>query len=52
MFQVHHLVNPQSLTNPRSGIQAARQELARQRATDDLKNKLEKRPDRDELIER
>jgi hypothetical protein len=39
-------------TNVAPGIQAARQELARQRATDDLKNKLEKRPDRDELIER
>ncbi|KAJ5201389.1 uncharacterized protein N7498_006052 [Penicillium cinerascens] len=39
-------------TNVAPALQAAHQELARQRATDDLKNKLGKRPDRDQLVER
>lgn len=33
-------------------LQAAQQELERQRATDSLKKNLEKRPDREELVER
>lgn len=35
-----------------SALQSAAQELERQRATDSLKKGLEKRPDREELIER
>ena len=33
-------------------LQAARQDLDRQRAQDNLKKNLERRPDREELIER
>jgi hypothetical protein len=39
------------LTTDRA-LQSARQELDRQRATDSLKKNLEKRPDKDELVER
>ncbi|KAA8645381.1 hypothetical protein EYZ11_000420 [Aspergillus tanneri] len=39
-------------TNVAPSLQAARQELARQRTTDSLKKHLEHRPDREELIER
>lgn len=39
-------------TNVAPSLQAARQELARQRTTDSLKKHLEHRPERDELIER
>ena len=35
-----------------SSLQAAQQELARQRASDNLKKNLGRRPERDELIER
>lgn len=43
---------PSILTrNPRA-LQSAAQELERQRATDSLKKGLEKRPERDQLIER
>lgn len=35
-----------------SSLQAARQELDRQRTQDNLKKNLEKRPEREELIER
>ncbi len=35
-----------------SALQSAAQELERQRATDSLKKGLEKRPEREELIER
>lgn len=33
-------------------LQAAQQELEKQRASDNLKKHLEKRPERDELVER
>ena len=36
----------------RRSLQAAAQELERQRATDNLKKGLERRPERDELVER
>jgi hypothetical protein len=39
-------------TNVAPSLQAARQELARQRTTDSLKKHLEQRPDRDALVER
>ncbi|GES65283.1 RPEL repeat protein [Aspergillus terreus] len=39
-------------TNVAPSLQAARQELARQRTTDSLKKHLEQRPDRDVLVER
>jgi hypothetical protein len=39
-------------TNVAPALQSARQELDRQRATDSLKKNLEKRPDKDELVER
>ncbi|CAO1596233.1 hypothetical protein XANCAGTX0491_000085 [Xanthoria calcicola] len=39
-------------TNAAPALQSAAQELERQRATDSLKKGLEKRPERDELIER
>ncbi|GAB1207413.1 hypothetical protein APSETT445_006130 [Aspergillus pseudonomiae] len=39
-------------TNVAPSIQAARQELDRQRTTDSLKKHLEHRPDREELVER
>ncbi|KAH8429063.1 RPEL repeat-containing protein [Aspergillus melleus] len=39
-------------TNVAPSIQAARQELARQRASDSLKKHLEHRPEREELVER
>ncbi|KKY17979.1 putative rpel repeat protein [Phaeomoniella chlamydospora] len=39
-------------TNAAPALQAAQQELERQKATDSLKKQLEKRPDRDELVER
>jgi hypothetical protein len=35
-----------------SSLQAARQDLDRQRTQDNLKRNLEKRPEREELIER
>lgn len=35
-----------------SGLQAAQAELARQQATDSLRKHLEKRPERDELVDR
>ncbi|KAJ6185232.1 RPEL repeat protein [Penicillium mononematosum] len=38
-------------TNVAPALQSARQELDRQRATDSLKKNLEKRPDKDELVE-
>lgn len=41
-----------SLTNNISGLQAAQAELARQQATDSLRKHLEKRPERDELVDR
>ncbi|KAB8236487.1 kinase mkl1 MAPK-like protein [Aspergillus alliaceus] len=58
-----HLLNrpdPQDLkerhilldTNAAPSIQAATQELARQRTSDSLKKHLEHRPDREELVER
>ena len=37
---------------PHRALQSAAQELERQRATDSLKKGLEKRPEREELIER
>lgn len=40
------------LFNPYRSLQAAQQELARQKAADDLKKNLEKRLDRDTLVER
>ncbi|PYI05630.1 hypothetical protein BO78DRAFT_397935 [Aspergillus sclerotiicarbonarius CBS 121057] len=39
-------------TNVAPSLQAAHQELARQRTTDSLKKHLEHRPEREELIER
>ncbi|KAF3480594.1 uncharacterized protein GIQ15_05941 [Arthroderma uncinatum] len=39
-------------TNAAPSLQAAQQELARQKAADALKKGLEKRPDRDSLVER
>ena len=33
-------------------LQAAQQELERQKATDSLRKQLEKRPEREELVER
>ncbi|KAL8979094.1 MAG: hypothetical protein Q9205_005489 [Flavoplaca limonia] len=39
-------------TNAAPALQSAAQDLERQRATDSLKKGLEKRPERDELIER
>ncbi|KAJ5389035.1 uncharacterized protein N7496_000103 [Penicillium cataractarum] len=44
----HILLN----TNVAPSLQSAQQELDRQRATDSLKKNLEKRPERDELVER
>ncbi len=40
------------LIKVRRALQSAAQELERQRATDSLKKGLEKRPEREELIER
>ena len=42
----------QSLTQRSSALQSTAIELERQRATDSLKKGLEKRPDREELVER
>ncbi|KAF9895213.1 hypothetical protein FE257_000115 [Aspergillus nanangensis] len=39
-------------TDVAPSLQAARQELARQRATDTLKKQLEHRPEREQLVER
>ena len=41
-----------STNSSRRSLQSAQQELDRQRATDSLKKHLEKRPERDELVER
>lgn len=40
------------IVNNDRALQSARQELDRQRATDSLKKNLEKRPEKDELVER
>ena len=40
------------LTAKHRALQSAAQELERQRATDSLKKGLEKRPEREELVER
>ena len=41
-----------TLTDVCSALQSATQELERQRTSDSLRKQLEKRPEREELIER
>lgn len=51
VFDLSTLYRSGELTEP-SALQSAAQELERQRATDSLKKGLEKRPEKEELIER
>ena len=51
-YVVHNLKSLAYLLKTHRALQSAAQDLERQRATDSLKKGLEKRPERDELIER